>query len=130
LTVVDASVIVPALAGDNDDGDQARRRLRGETLYAPGILDLEVVSVIRRLLGSGELDERRASLALGDLYDLDLRRVGHRPLLPRVWELRHTVTPYDAVYVALAEAIGAVLVTADRRLAAAPGPRCVIEVLA
>jgi predicted nucleic acid-binding protein len=130
LTVVDASVIVPALAGDNDDGDQARRRLRGETLYAPGILDLEVVSVIRRLLGSGELDERRASLALGDLYDLDPRRVGHRPLLPRVWELRHTVTPYDAVYVALAEAIGAVLVTADRRLAAAPGPRCVIEVLA
>ena len=130
MTVVDASVIVPALAGDNDDGDQARRRLRGETLYAPGILDLEVVSVIRRLLGSGELDERRASLALGDLYDLDLRRVGHRPLLPRVWELRHTVTPYDAVYVALAEAIGAVLVTADRRLAAAPGPRCVIEVLA
>jgi predicted nucleic acid-binding protein len=130
LTVVDASVVVSALADDDDDGDQARRRLRGETLHAPEILDLEVVSVIRRLLGAGELDERRAGLALGDLYDLDLRRVGHRPLLPRVWELRHTLTPYDAAYVALAEAIGAPLVTADRRLAAAPGPHCEIEVLA
>jgi predicted nucleic acid-binding protein len=129
LIVVDASVVASALADDGDDGDQARRRLQGERLYAPEILDLEVISVLRRLLGAGELDERRADLAFGDLRDLDLRRVSHRSLLARVWELRHTVTPYDAAYVALAEAIGAVLITADGRLASAPGSRCVIEVI-
>jgi predicted nucleic acid-binding protein len=61
--------------------------------------------------------------------DLDLGRIGHRVLLERVWELRHTITPYDAAYVALAETIGTVLITADRRLATTPGPRCTIEVL-
>ena len=127
--MVDASVVVSALADDGDDGDLARRRLRGEQLCAPEILELEVTSALRRLLGAGDLDERRADLALGDLSDLDVRRVGHRALLLRVWELRHTVTTYDAAYVALAETIDAVLVTADRRLAAASGPRCAIEVL-
>jgi len=129
LIVVDASVIAPALADDGESGDRARGRLRDEHLCAPEIVDLEVTSVLRRLLGAGDLDERRAAMALGDLRDLDLRRVGHRRLLPRIWELRHTVTPYDAAYVALAEVLGTVLITADRRLRAAPGPRCVIECL-
>jgi predicted nucleic acid-binding protein len=129
LIVVDASVIAPALADDGDSGDRARRRLRGERLCAPEILDLEVMSVLRQLLGAGNLDARRAAQALDDLMDLDLRRIGHRALLRRAWELRHTITPYDAAYVALAEAIGAVLITADRRLATAPGPRCTIEVV-
>jgi len=129
LIVVDASVIAPALADDGDSGDRARRRLRGERLCAPEILDLEVMSVLRQLLGAGNLDARRAAQALDDLMDLDLRRIGHRALLRRAWELRRTITPYDAAYVALAEAIGAVLITADRRLATAPGPRCTIEVV-
>jgi predicted nucleic acid-binding protein len=127
LIVVDASVVASALADDGDDGDQARARLRGERLCAPEILDLEVISVLRRLLGAGGLDERRTDLALADLGELHLRRVSHRPLLGRIWELRHTVTPYDAAYVALAEAIGTTLITADRGLANAPGPRCVVE---
>jgi predicted nucleic acid-binding protein len=127
LIVVDASVVAPALADDGQSGDRARARLRGERLCAPELLDLEVTSVLRRLFSSGGLDERRASMALRDLFDLDLRRVGHRPLLARIWELRETVTPYDAAYVALAELLGSVLVTADRRLAGAPGPRCSIE---
>jgi predicted nucleic acid-binding protein len=130
LIVVDASVVAPALADDGQSGDRARARLRGERLYAPELLDLEVTSVLRRVLSAGGLDERRASIALRDLFDLDLRRVGHRPLIARVWELRETVTPYDAAYVALAELLGSVLVTADRRLAGAPGPRCSIEHLA
>jgi predicted nucleic acid-binding protein len=127
LIVVDASVVAPALADDGPSGERARARLRGERLCAPELLDLEVTSVLRRVLSNGGLDERRASMALRDLFDLDLRRIAHRPLLARIWELRETVTPYDAAYVALAELLGSVLVTADRRLAGAPGPRCSIE---
>ena len=83
--------------------------------------------MLRKLLALGALDERRAAMGLFDLSDLDLRRVGHLGLLGRVWELRHAVTPYDAAYVALAEALDTVLVTADERLAGAPGTRCSIE---
>jgi predicted nucleic acid-binding protein len=73
------------------------------------------------------LDERRAAMALADLADLDLERVRHRPLLVRIWELHPNITAYDAAYVALAETIEATLVTADRRLSQATGPRCQIE---
>ena len=75
------------------------------------------------------LSARRASEALGDLADLPAERYGHRPLLGRVWELRHNLQAYDAAYVALAEALGAVLVTADRRLARCPGLTCQLEVV-
>lgn len=129
MIVVDASVIAPALADDDVDGERARSRLRGERLMAPEILDLEVVSVIRKAFLSGALKRRRAGLALADLVDLDLERVSHRRMLTRIWELRQNITPYDAAYVALAETIDATLVTADRRLSLAPGPRCTIEYL-
>ncbi|MGA2531338.1 MAG: type II toxin-antitoxin system VapC family toxin [Acidimicrobiales bacterium] len=129
MIVVDASVIAPALADDDADGDRARERLQGERLVAPELFDLEVVAVIRKALVAGVLDDRRAAIALADLADLDLERVSHRPLLVRVWELRTNITPYDAAYVALAEMIGATLLTADRRLAQAPGPQCQIEYL-
>jgi predicted nucleic acid-binding protein len=129
LIVVDASVIAPALADDDADGDRARARLRGERLVAPELFDLEVVAVIRKALLAGVLDERRAAMAVADLADLELERMSHRTLLTRIWELRPTVTPYDAAYVALAEMAEATLVTADRRLARAPGPRCRIEYL-
>ncbi len=69
-------------------------------------------------------------MALADLAVLDIERVSHRPLLGRIWELRGNVTPCDAAYVALVETIEATLVTADRRLSQAPGPRCQIEYLA
>lgn len=129
MIVVDASVVAPALADDDADGDRARERLSGERLVAPELFDLEVVAVIRKALFAGVLDERRASIALADLADLDLERVSHRPLLGRIWELRPNVTPYDAAYVALAETIEVTLVTADRHLSQAPGPRCQIEYL-
>lgn len=77
----------------------------------------------------GILDERRAELARADLRELPVERVSHRPLMERCWELRSNVTTYDAVYIALAEAIGAPLVTADRKLADAAGVRCDVEVL-
>jgi predicted nucleic acid-binding protein len=129
VLVVDASVLAVALADDGADGDAARGRLRGEDLAAPELLDLEVVSVLRGQLIAGALDARRADLALNDLSVMPLTRAPHLALLPRCWELRENLTSYDASYVALAEALDVPLVTGDRRLARAPGPRCEIELL-
>jgi len=124
VIVVDASVLAPALADDGGDGDRARSRLRGERLVAPALVDLEILSVVRRAARSGQLTERRARQALDDLAALPLRRAPHLPLVARVWELRHNLTPYDAAYVALAEVIGAALLTADASLSRAPGIGC------
>ena len=128
MLVVDASVLVVALADDGPDGDHARARLQGERLAAPEIVDLEVASVLRGLM-RGEKDARRAQLALTDLAELPLVRATHQPLLARCWELRDNLTIYDAAYVALAEALQATLITGDRRLTRASGPRCHIELL-
>ena len=129
MPVVDASVLATALGDDSADGDTARARLRGEDLAAPELIDLEVVSVLRSQLAAGLLDTRRAALALQDLVDLPLRRASHRPLLARCWELRANLSAYDAAYVALAEALDSVLLTADERLARAPGVDCEIELV-
>jgi len=129
VLVVDASVLAAALADDAADGDQARARLRGERLAAPDLIDLEVTSVLRGRLAGGHLDLRRADLALMDLLAIPLDRVPSAQLVPRSWELRDNLTVYDAAYVALAEALDAPLLTADARLAKAPGPRCSIELL-
>ena len=129
MLVVDASVLVVALADDGPDGDQARARLRGERLVLPELADLEIVSVLRWQIRAGAIDTRRAGLALEDLAALPAWRAPHRPLLARCWELRDNLTVYDAAYVALAEAMQATLLTGDRRLAGASGPRCPIEIL-
>ncbi len=130
MLVVEASVLVVALADDGTHGDLARRRLHAERLIYPELADLEVASVLRRQMAGGKMDGRRAGLALRDLSALPAQRAAHRPLLARCWELRENLTIYDAVYVALAEITGSTLLTADHRLARAPGPRCSIEVLA
>jgi predicted nucleic acid-binding protein len=129
MIVVDASVIVTALADDGDDGDRVRERLQGERLLAPHLIDLEVLSAWRRLAAAGQLDDRRAALAMTDLGALRIERAPHQPLVRRCWELRTNLTVYDSSYVALAEAIDAVLLTGDRRLAEAPGVRCSVEVM-
>ncbi len=129
MLVVDASVLAVALADDGSDGDAARARLRGETLAAPELVDLEVASVLRRQNRAGMLDDRRAELAIIDLGALPMVRASHLALLRRCWELRENVTTYDAAYVALAEALDATLLTGDRRLAHAAGPTCTIELL-
>jgi predicted nucleic acid-binding protein len=128
VLVADASVLVVALADDGADDDLARSRLRGQHLVLPEIADLEVASVLRRQLKAGAIDTRRALLALEDLAALPARRARHGPLLARCWELRDSVTPYDAAYVALAEALNATLLTGDQRLGKAAGPRCVIDI--
>lgn len=129
MIVADASVLATALADDGMDGDRARARLRGQLHATPELVDLEVPSVLRRLVLSGQLPVRRAAQALADLVALPMRRAPHRPLLPRCWTLRENITTYDASYVALAESLDAVLLTADARLSRAPGPRCVAEVM-
>lgn len=129
MIVVDASVLAPALADDGADGDRVRGRLRGEQLVAPELVDLEVLSTLRRAARAGRLDQRRSGQALEDLAVLRLRRVSHLSLLPRVWELRDNLTAYDAAYVALAEALDALLLTADRGIGKANGVHCEVEVL-
>jgi predicted nucleic acid-binding protein len=106
-----------------------RERLRGQDLAAPELIDLEVVSVLRRQLAVGKLDTRRALLALDDPLDLPVQRAPHRALPRRCWELRYNLSVYDAAYVALAEALDTLLVTADARLANAVGVKCTVEVL-
>lgn len=129
MPVVDASVLVVALADDGPDGDTVRQRLRGEQLFAPENIDLEVLSVLRRAVGRGSLNQRRAALALDDLMDMPIQRAPHRRLLARCWELRENLTAYDAAYAALAEVMETVLITADERLSKAPGLRCRVEVV-
>lgn len=129
MLVVDASVLVVALADDGHDGDHARRRLRGERLSAPELIDLEVGSVLRRQNQAGLIDDRRAEMALYDLAATPLHRAAHVDLLGRCWELRQNLTFYDAVYVALAEALEVTLLTGDRRLSRAAGPFCRIETI-
>lgn len=129
MIVVDASVIASALGDAGDDGADVRRRLWGERLLAPEILDLEVASAWRRLVRSGTLESARAAQAMSDLAELPIRRAPHRPLMPRIWQLRENLTPYDAAYVALAEVAEAPLVTRDAWLARAPGLRCQVDLL-
>ena len=113
MLVVDASVLATALADDGTDGDIARGRLRGQELAAPELIDLEVVSVLRRQLSVGRLDARRAGLALDDLLELPIRRVSHRALLRRCWQLRDNLSVYDAAYLELAIRRGLPLASGD-----------------
>jgi predicted nucleic acid-binding protein len=129
VLVVDASVLAPALADSGDDGRRLRSRLRGETLAGPDLLSIEVASVLRLQSLRGLLTKIQADQALNDLLALPISLVQTRALLRRAWELAPNVTPYDACYVALAEALQAPLLTADQRLASATGPRCNFELV-
>ncbi len=129
MLVVDASCLCEVLIGGPTAG-AVRERLAAEADHAaPHIIDAEVFGVIRRQHLLGQLDETAAVHAVEDLADWPAERFGHRPLLGRAWELRDTVRGWDAMYVALAEALDAVLLTTDRRLASVPGPTCQIEVI-
>jgi predicted nucleic acid-binding protein len=130
VLVVDASVIVDVLLSQTPRARQARRRIAASgDIHAPELLDLEVLHVIRRALRREELTEARASAAIEDLVQLDLKRYPHTPFLPRIWGLRANATAYDAAYLALAEALDAPLVTFDRRLSRTPGHHAQVEVL-
>jgi len=129
MLVVDASCLFEVVA-DTVASEAVRQRLASDPDHAaPHVVDVEVLGVIRRLHVTGVLDTTAATQAVEDLRDWPGERYGHRSLLVRAWELRHTVRSWDALYVALAEALEATLLTTDARLAAAPGPMCPIEVV-
>lgn len=129
MIVVDAGVLLVALVDDGSNGDSVRARLRGERLVAPELIDLDVLSALRGLTRSGQVLLRRADLALEDLESIPMERAPHHHLLGRCWQLRDNLTPYDAAYVALAETLDTTLLTGDRRLARATGPRCRVELM-
>jgi predicted nucleic acid-binding protein len=129
VLVVDASVIAPVVADAGPDGVRFRQRLHGEQVAAPGLLRVEVLSMIRRQLQVGTLDVTQAEQAVTDLVDLPITVYPAAPLLPRCWQLRDNLTAYDACYIALAETLGCTLLTADARLSRAPGTRCTIETI-
>jgi predicted nucleic acid-binding protein len=129
MIVLDASAAVEVLLRTAAGAPLAERLLAPEvSLHAPHLLDVEVAQVLRRFSARGELDPERGREALQDLADLPLERYPHDLLLPRAWELRDNLTAYDAVYVALAEILGATLLTTDGRIARAPGHSARVEV--
>jgi predicted nucleic acid-binding protein len=128
VIVVDASTILELLLRTPAAAAVERRLFGGrETLHAPHLLDVEVAHVLRRYAFAGDMSAERGHDALDDLENLSLHRYPHGVLLPRMWELRANLTAYDAVYIALAEALDAPLLTRDRRLAGAAGHRARVE---
>lgn len=130
MIVVDASALLEALLR-TPAAETVERRLfdSRQTLHAPHLIDIEVAQVIRRYAANGEIDDDRGRAALADLSDFPVRRYPHDFLLPRIWELRHNLTAYDAAYVALAEVLDAPLLTRDQRLAGAAGHQARIELV-
>ncbi len=129
MLVVDASCLCEVLIG-GPDAEAIRYRLASDADHAaPHIVDVEVLGFLRREHLHQRLDRTAATQAVEDLEAWPGERFGHRPLLGRAWQLRSTVRGWDAMYVALAEALDAVLLTTDRRLARATGPTCPIEAI-
>ena len=102
---------------------------RNQSLHAPELLDLEVAQVLRRLVREGALSASRAEGAIEDLLDLRIRRYPHWVFLPRIWQLRHNLSAYDAAYVVLAEKLGATLLTRDAKIASAAGHSATVDVV-
>jgi predicted nucleic acid-binding protein len=128
LIVLDASAAIDWLL-QSLAGRAIEKRIysRGETLHAPHLLDLEVAQVIRRLERKGTISQGRADAAIEDLISLRIIRYPHVILLPRIWRHRHNLSAYDAAYLALAEQLGAALITRDSRLAGTSGHSVNIE---
>jgi len=122
--VVDSSVLVAALVDTGANGTWAEEVLAGGSLHAPELARVEATNILRRLELAKQLTTSEANAAHDDLMQLDLELFSFDPFADRIWELRHTVTSYDAWYVALAEALGLPLATLDGRLSKAKGVTC------
>lgn len=128
MIVVDASALLEFLL-QTPLGTRVEARLfrDAEEFHSPHLVDVEVTQGLRRLVRSGEVPAARAAEAIADLVDLDLHRHAHLDLLTRAWHLRENVTAYDAMYLGLAEALDATVITCDVPLAKTPGHRARIE---
>jgi predicted nucleic acid-binding protein len=130
VIVLDASAAVELLL-DTATGRRVAILIEDPAMavHVPHLLDVEVTSVLRRLAREGVVDAEDAKAAIEDLVALDLQRHSHDVLLERAWALRKNVTAYDAMYIALAEALGATLVTCDRKLAKTTGISAKVETI-
>ena len=129
MIVADASAVVEVLL-NTPSGLEIRRYLAAEeTIHVPHLLDLQVLQVLRRYARISTANSPRVEEALQDYASMQLNRHGHLALLPRIWELRHNWTAYDAAYIALAEALDAPLITRDRALASRSGHRARVLVI-
>lgn len=122
--VVDSSVLVRALVDCGPDSQWAEAIIEGGGLHAPELVLAETTNILRRLERAKSITTAEAVAAQEDLMELNIELFSFEPFAERVWDLRHNVTSYDAWYVALAEALGLPLATADERLATASGPTC------
>ena len=130
MIVLDASATIEWLL-QSPTGVKIDQRIFSplESLHAPHLLDVEVAQVLRRYVRDKAITARRGQEALEDLADMPLSRYPHDLLIPRIWELRATLTAYDAAYVALAELLDARLLTCDGKIASASGHRAVVDVV-
>ncbi len=130
MIVLDASVLANVVGDDGADGALARELVANEPdVSLPDLADVETASVLRRRWLADDIDARRFAAAIEDLVALPFPRYPALPLLRRAYQLRQNVTAYDAIYVALAEALGCSLVTADQRLARAAGLGCPVRLI-
>src|SRR5262245_8171968 len=130
MIVVDSSAMTELLL-ETPRGRRVEERLfrDGEALHAPHVMDVEVLRALRRFVLKGDITEERAETALADLVDFRIRRHEHYGFLFRAWQLRDNLAAYDAIYVAIAEALDAVVVTCDAPMGNAPGHSAPIEVI-
>ena len=117
MVVVDASVVVDVLAFPDQSQELRATLLRHGDLAAPHLIDVEVLSALRRLVRLGQIGVDRADDAKYDLAELPMERCSHELLIDRIWELRDALNTYDATYLALAEAMAIPLITRDAGLA-------------
>ena len=117
MIVLDASVVVELLT-NGALADSIRGELAGldQSFIVPHLIDVEVLSALRRLAAAQQIDSHRSGVFLAGLAALPAERYSHTPLIERIWELRQNFTAYDAAYIALAEATGAILYTCDEKL--------------
>ncbi|MBV9074144.1 MAG: type II toxin-antitoxin system VapC family toxin [Acidobacteria bacterium] len=130
MIVLDASAAVDWLL-DTFAGEKVEQRISADmgAIHAPHLLDLEVAQVLRSYVRLGIVSESRGDAALYDLTHARIRRYSHSALLPRIWQLRHNLTAYDAAYIALAELLDVPVLTRDQKMASAPGHHARVEVI-
>jgi len=130
MLVIDSSALLAVLTAEHRDAGLAGRLGGVHEMYAPQLIDVEMLHVLRRMVATGTVNADRAQHVREDFAALRVRRYPHEPLLDRVWELRSAFTPSDAMFLVLAEMLEVPLVTCDPHLAASRGHAAQIELFA